>query len=76
MAVGFFHRRSDRLSGRFAILVDSTHKFATMRMAGAFSELAGLVLRIFPDEGEALAWLDEVGRPARDDRPPGQLPER
>ena len=53
---------SESFRGRCAMLVspDSEVRYGLARMLGAFGDLHGLDFRVFVDESEALAWLDEA----------------
>ena len=55
--VGLFAERHERLGGKFAVVTQAGVQFGVMRMAGAYSDIAGLGLRVFETEEPALEWL-------------------
>ena len=56
-AVRLFAERHERLAGKFAVVTQAGVQFGVMRMASAYSETAGLELRVFQTEEPALEWL-------------------
>ena len=56
-AVRLFAERHERLGGKFAAVTQAGLQFGVMRMASAYSEAAGLELRVFETEEPALEWL-------------------
>ena len=54
---------SSRMSGRIAFLTGWKAQYGMARMLEIRAEMAGLPLRAFEDEGEALVWLRGGGLP-------------
>ena len=52
--VRLFAERHERLAGKFAAITQAGAPFGVMRMAGAYSNIAGLELRVFETEGSSL----------------------
>ena len=56
-AVDVFAARREQLGGKSAVVTQSEVQYGVMRMAGAYSEIADLELRVFESEATALEWL-------------------
>jgi len=55
---------SSRLTGRIGFVTGAPAQFGMARMLEIRAEMAGLALRAFMNEPDALAWIREVGPPA------------
>jgi len=56
---------SSRLSGRIAFLTGFAAQYGMARMLEIRAEMAGIPLRAFESEAEAMAWLRSAGLPGR-----------
>jgi len=54
-----FASRGERLENKHAVLATDPTRYGMMRMASAFAESAGLEVRVFTEEADALEWLRE-----------------
>ncbi len=55
----YFASRSGRFGRRCAILAESAVHFGLMRMVVVFAEIKNAEARVFKDEEEAMAWLND-----------------